>query len=490
MMKKTVLSLLLIAALLCAAIPCLAIPASAEDKIDMKPMFGQPFQPEGTIFGQVSFIVPGGTQGLTKDAWDDNIDHNTDLILVSFVKDGVAYENMTIRQVKAQFGDLALKRTCYTYEDLPDGTLRLNLVLHMDDHATLKPSDFTAITVKAGFVWCAGSPTGITNEVPALTLDHDVSYPVNATAGITGVQTGPMAGVDGALRINFERNDSESLKAISTVDLCPSAIPGKTLGDLVTINGETVTSLVAKGNVARLCFYGDTLIFHIDDPAYLAALKEQEYEIVILPGFRWMNWHQDDWGNWAGTNKDNYTPVDGTLVLQPISFTVNTADEVCIKTDGIEVLPGYKDTYYVGERIDMQTLVVRINYVSGGSLEMMLTEDMISYDFSQAGQATVTVEYDGMQTTFTVTVLPAPESDSDTTEQPTTEPDTTEPDTTESDTTEQPTTEPESTQPVQSEPSDLDPEPAIDNEGCGAVLLPTSLILFAAAVFTLRKKKD
>lgn len=484
MMKRTVFSLLLIAALLCAAIPCLTIPASAADKIDMKPMFGQPFQPEGMIFGQVSFIVPGGTQGLTKDAWDDNIDHNTDLILVSFVKDGVAYENMTIRQVKAQFGDLALKRTCYTYDDLPDGTIRLNLVLHMDDHATLKPSDFTAITVKAGFVWCAGSPTGITNEVPSLTLDHDVSYPVNAQAGITGVQTGPMPGIDGALRIKFERRDSESLKAISTVDLCPSAIPGKTLGDLVTINGETVTELVAKGNVARLCFYGDTLIFHIDDPAYLAALKEQEYEIVILPGFRWMNWHQDDWGNWSGTNKDNYTPVDGTLVLEPISFTVDAADEVCIKTDGMEVLPGYKETYYVGESIDMRSLTVRINYVNGTSLEMMLTEDMVSYDFSQAGEATVTVEYEGMQATFTVTVLEAPESDSDTTEPDTTEPDTTESGESQPDSTEQPT------QPEQSESADLVPEPGVDNKGCGAVILPASLIALAAAALLLRKKED
>ena len=488
MTKRTLLSLILMFALLCSAMPVVALPAYADDTITMQPYYNQPFQPEGMIFGQVSFLVPGGTQGLTKDAWDDAIDHNTDLILVSFVKDGVLYENKTIREVKAQFGDLSMKRTCYTYDDLPDGTIRLNLVLHMDDHATIKPADFVAITVKKGFVWCAGSPTGISGELSHLVLDHDVSFPVNAQAGITAVKTGPMAGIDGALRIQFDRKDSESLKAISTVDLCPSAIPGKTLGDLVTINGETVTDLVKKGNVARFNFYGDTMIFHIDDPAYLAALKEQEYEIVILPGFRWMNWTQDDWGNWPGTNKDNYTPVDGTLVMEPISFYVNTADEVCVKTDGISVVDGYKDTYYVGDRIDMTSLRIQINYAHGEPEIIMLLESMVSYDFSAPGTATVTIDYEGMQTSYTVTVLPAPEPEP--TEPETTEPATTEPATTEPATTEPETTEPEQTTQSDSEEASEQQTAPAEQGGCGAVLLPVSGVVLALAVFALRKKED
>lgn len=480
MTTRRILSIFLVLLLFCLAIPT----AAAAEQIPMEPYFGQPFQPDGVTFGQVSFLVPGGTKGLTKDAWDDRIDHNTDLILVSFVKDGVAYENMTIRQVKEMLGDLAFKRTCYTYDDLPNGMLRLNLVFHMDDHSKLKPSDFTAITVKAGFVWCVGSPAGISGELSSLTLDHDVYFPVNGQAGITGVQTGPMAGIDGALRVNFERKDTESLKAISAVDLCPSAIPGKTLGDLVTINGETVTELVKKGNVARFNFYGDTMIFHIDDPAYLAKLKEEQYEIVIHPGFRWMNWTQDDWGNWAGTNKDKYTPVDGTLVLEPISFTVNTKDEVCVKTDGFEVLDGYKDTYFVGDRIDMTSLVVRISYASGQSLDMMLLESMVSYDFSKPGKATVTVEYDGMTATFEVTVLEAPATEAPETSEPeTTEPETTEPETT--------APEPEASAPDVTQAPDVDvSEPAIEHDGCGAVLMPASLIALAVVVLVLRKKED
>ena len=481
MNKHASFCMALLACMLIALLSACIMPAAAAENTDMQPLYSEPFQPDGTTYGQVSFRVPADTKGLTKDGWDNGIDHNTDLILVSFVKDGVAYENLTVRQVKAQFGDLPLKRTCYTYESGADGSLYLNLRFHMDNHSVLKPSDFTAITIKAGFVWCAGSPSGISSELSALTLDHDVYFPVNQKAGITAVKTGPMSGVDGALRINFERKDSESLKAISAVDLCPSAIPGKTLGDLVTIDGITVTELVKQGKVARFNFFGDTMIFHIDNPTYLASLKEQQYEIVILPGFRWMNWSRDDWGNWAGTNKDKYTPVPGTLVLEPISFTVNTADEVCIKTDGMTVLDGYKDTYYVGDRIDMTSLIVRIDYVSGNGLEMMLLEEMVSYDFSKPGKATVTVEYDGMVATYEVTVLESP-----TTEESTTEPvgsiqESTEPT--------EPTEAPTETEAEVVTGSEDTPEPAVEN-GCGAVLLPTSALVLALAACALRKRED
>ena len=486
MKTRLLICLLLTVVTLCTVLP---VAASAEETVSMQPYYAQPFQPDGVTFGQVSFLVPDGVQGLTKDAWDDRIDHNTNLILVSFVKDGKVYQDMTLREVKAQFGDLALKRTCYTYEIGPAGTQRLNLVFHMDDHATLKPSDFIAVTVKAGFVWCAGSPSGISGELSGIVLEQDVTFPVNAKKGITAVQTGAMPGVDGALRVKFERKDTESLKAISAVDLCPSAIPGKTLGDLVTIGGVTVTELVKQGKVARFNFYGDTMIFHIDNPAYLAALKENEYEIVILPGFRWMNWNRDDWGNWAGTNKDNYTPVDGTLVLEPISFWINTSDEVCVETNGMSVLPGYKDTYYVGERIDMTTLLVRIEQASGSGLDMMLLESMVSYDFSAPGTATVTVTYDGMTATYEVTVLPAPETETETETE-------TEPvgssSSTESNTE---STAPESETATETEAApatdadDLVPEPAVPN-GCKSVLVSVPLAMILLGVFACFGKED
>ncbi len=489
-MKQRAISLILAAALLLAALAVTVIPAAAEN-ITMNPYHGQPFQPDGVTFGQVSFLVPKGTQGLTKDAWDGGIDHNTDLILISYVKDGVTYENKTIREIKAHLGNLALVRTCYTYEDLPDGNIRLNLVFHMDDHSALKPADIIAVTVKAGFVWCAGSPAGISGELSSLKLDRDVSFVTKGTAGITGVQTGNMGSEGTSLHVRFDRKDSESLKAISTVNLCPSAIPGKTLGDLVTIGGETVTELVKKGNVARFNFFGNTLVFHVDDPNYLAKIKNEHLEFVILPGFRWMNWHQDDWGNWAGSNKDKYTPVDGTLVTESLSFYLNENAEVCVKTDGIVVESGYKDTYFVGERIDMTTLLIRVD--QGGKLgePMHILESMVSYDFSKVGKATVTIEVKGMKTTYTVTVMENPNAETEeitetptetlteTPTEPVTEPET---DSAAEIPTESPTQSPAQTAPETDAPA---------KEGCASTItvLSGALIVLAAAV-TLKKKED
>ncbi|MBQ2805792.1 MAG: bacterial Ig-like domain-containing protein, partial [Clostridia bacterium] len=132
------------------------------------------------------------------------------------------------------------------------------------------------------------------------------------------------------------------------------------------------------------------------------------------------------------------------------------------------------------------TLVICINYANGDSLEMMVPESMVTYDFSTPGTATVTVDYEGMQVSFEVTVLEAPA----TTEPETTEPETTEPETTEPETAAPETTEPGTAAPETTQASDLVPEPAIENEGCGAVLMPAALIALAVAVPVLRKKED
>lgn len=489
-MKTRILSLLLISVLLLSALLTVTVFPAAAGSVEMTPMHGEQFRPDGVTFGRVSFTVPGGTQGLTKDAWDGNIDHNTDLILLSYVKDGELYVNKTIREIKAHLGDLALVRTCYTYDNQPDGTLRLNLVFHMDDHSKLEPEDIVAVTVKAGFVWCAGSPAGISEELAHLTLDREVSFLTSGEAGITGVQTGNMGSEGTSLHIRFDRKDSESLKAISAVDLCPSAIPGKTLGDLVTIGGETVTELVKKGNVARFNFFGNTMVFHVDDPDYLAKIKNEQLEFVVLPGFRWMNWHQDDWGNWGGTNRDKYTPVEGTLVTQPIVFHLNEKAEVCVKSEGLQIVDGYKDTYYVGERIDMTTLLIRMGQ---GGEPMHILEEMVSYNFSKAGTATVTVTVKDMTATYTVTVVENPNTEVPT-EAPTEPP------------TEAPT-EPPTEAPTETPTDPVTEAPAVDTtasettaeivgcppekKGCGAAVMTLSaVILIAASAVALKKKED
>ena len=240
--------------------------------------------------------------------------------------------------------------------------------------------------------------------------------------------------------------------------------------------------------MARFNFYGNTLVFHVDDPDYLAKIKNEQLEFVVLPGFRWMNWHQDDWGNWGGTNRDKYTPVEGTLVTQPISFYLNEKAEVCVKTDGLQIVDGYKDTYYVGERIDMTTLLIRMDQ---GGEPMHILEEMVSYDFSKAGTATVTVTVKDMTATYTVMVVEDPNTEAPTEEvtEPVTEPVTEAP--TEAPTapvTEEPTEEPTEA-PTASKP-EAPTEPA-EKKGCGATVMTLSaVILIAASAVALKKKED
>lgn len=488
-MKKRIISLLTLTALLLSVLWAGQLLPVAAEAIELSPLHGEPFRPEGVTFGRVSFLVPSGTQGLTKDAWDGDISHNTELILLSYRKDGQVYVNRTIPQIKAHLGELALVRTCYTYDQLPDGTLRLNLVFHMDDHSRLTPEDILAVTVKPGFVWCAGSPSGISGELSHLTLDREVSFLTRGEPGITGVQTGAMGSEGTSLHVRFNRSDSESLKAISAVDLCPSAIPGKTLGDLVTIGGETVTELVKKGNVARFNFYGNTLVFHVDDPAFLSRIKNERLEFCILPGFRWMTWDKDDWGNWGGTHRDDYTPVEGTLVTQPLTFYLNEKAEVCIPSDGILIHPGYKDTYLVGETIDMTTLLICLE--QGGKLgdPMHILEEMVQYDFSKPGKATVTVEVMGMTASYTVTVVEPPqtepaiqettvEPDEETTLEPTEETTVKPNEETANGAKEETTVEPSSETPTKA-----------SSGGCRATMTLLPLPLLAAALLTLKKRR-
>ena len=490
-MKKQAISLMLsLVLVLLAVVAAAVLPSAAVESIAMEPLHGQQFQPDGVTFGRVSFIVPSNTKGLTKDAWDNNIDHNTDLILMTYEKDGVVYENKTVREIKEHLGTKALMRTCYTYDDRTDGTIQLNLVFHMDDQNTLKPANFLSVTVKAGFVWCAGSPAGIDKELPELTLDRDVSFMTKGEEGITAVKVGNMGSSGTSLYVRFDRKDTESLKAISTVNLCPSAIPGKTLGDLVTINGVTVTELVKQNQVARFNFYGDALIFHVDDDAYRNAMLNEHYEVVILPGFRWMNWTQDDWGNWAGSHANDYTPVDGTLVTRPLTFYFDENANVCVKTDGITVEPGYKDTYVVGDRIDMTTLLIRVNYASGRSEVTPILESMVTYDFSKAGEAIVSINVKGMTAAYTVMVEALSETEAPT-EAATQAPAVEETEAPTEAITEAPTVEEATEAPVTQAPASGDTDPAPESKGCGGMLSVGSalmLSLIGSAVFMKRKE--
>ena len=66
-----------------------------------------------------------------------------------------------------------------------------------------------------------------------------------------------------------------------------------------------------------------------------------------------------------------------------------------------------KTTYVLGQTsVDVTGAKIRVEYQTGRMSEIDVTQNMIkNFDFSQEGQTTITVEYEGKQTTFSVNVI-------------------------------------------------------------------------------------
>ena len=74
---------------------------------------------------------------------------------------------------------------------------------------------------------------------------------------------------------------------------------------------------------------------------------------------------------------------------------------------------GYKTEYNVGEELDVNGLTVNYSNEYGEVTQVAVTADMVSgFDTSKEGECTVTVTYEGISCTFTVTVVKGEETSS------------------------------------------------------------------------------
>lgn len=83
-----------------------------------------------------------------------------------------------------------------------------------------------------------------------------------------------------------------------------------------------------------------------------------------------------------------------------------------IELDSLTVTGDYKKTYYVDESFDMTNLVVNGIYIQGGQQAKVenVTDDaeFSGFDTSSVGTKTITVSYNGLTTTFDISVLEIP----------------------------------------------------------------------------------
>lgn len=247
----------------------------------------------------------------------------------------------------------------------------------------------------------------VTYEGQTCKIKYDVAA-YTGTSYFKGVNYDPIYGTEGTGYATLDGIDdvNAELKALWDVDKAPSLVMGKTNGDLVTINGVTLTQLVndkqyASYRFARMLMNGRNFAFHIDDATFMNTVKSGA-EICLLPGFSWVTYTTDKWGD--SSQCANYTPIENAVITKPTYFCFKNGN-VCKVIDSVTLVGTPKASYYTGDVIDVTGLKLSVKYKGFDAEEIALTADMCEYDFREAGNdKTVSITYDGKTVTFNVNV--------------------------------------------------------------------------------------
>ena len=299
---------------------------------------------------------------------------------------------------------LFLKQYSLTKELTPDAKLTVSY-----SNGTSNDVDLTIDMVSGYTNETVGNDqeATVTYEGQTCKIKYDVAA-YTGTSYFKGVNYGPIYGTEGTGYATLDGIDdvNAELKALWDVDKAPSLVMGKTNGDFVTINGVTLTQLVndkqyASYKFARMLMNGRNFAFHIDDATFMNTVKNGA-EICFLPGFSWVTYTEDKWGD--SSQCANYTPIENAVITKPTYFCFKNGN-VCKVIDSVTLVGTPKASYYTGDVIDVTGLKLSVKYKGFDAEEIALTADMCEYDFREAGNdKTVSVTYDGKTVTFNVNV--------------------------------------------------------------------------------------
>ena len=184
----------------------------------------------------------------------------------------------------------------------------------------------------------------VTYEGKTCAIKYDVEA-YTGTSYFKGVNYDPIYGTEGTGYATLDGIDdvNAELKALWDVDKAPSLVMGKTNGDLVTINGVTLTQLVndkqyASYKFARMLMNGRNFAFHIDDATFMNTVKNGA-EICFLPGFSWVTYTTDKWGD--SSQCANYTPIENAVITKPTYFCFKNGN-VCKVIDSVTLGRRYR----------------------------------------------------------------------------------------------------------------------------------------------------
>lgn len=299
---------------------------------------------------------------------------------------------------------LFLKQYSLTKELTPDAKLTVSY-----SNGTSNDVDLTIDMVSGYTNETVGSDqeATVTYEGKTCKIKYDVAA-YTSTSYFKRVNYGPIYGTEGTGYATLDGIDdvNAELKALWDVDKAPSLVMGKTNGDFVTINGVTLTQLVndkqyASYKFARMLMNGRNFAFHIDDATFMNTVKNGA-EICFLPGFSWVTYTEDKWGD--SSQCANYTPIENAVITKPTYFCFKNGN-VCKVIDSVTLVGTPKASYYTGDVIDVTGLKLSVKYKGFDAEEIALTADMCEYDFREAGNdKTVSITYDGKTVTFNVNV--------------------------------------------------------------------------------------
>ncbi len=232
----------------------------------------------------------------------------------------------------------------------------------------------------------------------------EIDYNVAAYSGksyFKGVNYEEIYGTEGTgyATLNGIDDVPGDLKALWDVDKAQSLIIGKTNGDLITINGVTLTQLVSEKKVTRMIMNGRNFGFHIDDAEFMQTVLNGA-EICFLPGFAWVSNTSDAWGT---ATPETYVPIENAVITEPTYFCFKDG-YVSKIIESVKLVGTPKTEYRKGDVINVSGLTLSVKYKGFNAESVPLTASMCEYNFNEAGEQTVSISYEGKTVTFTVNV--------------------------------------------------------------------------------------
>ncbi len=241
--------------------------------------------------------------------------------------------------------------------------------LTVGDNVTPPPTSISVPVAKTGLKWTGGEQTGV-EEGTGYTLTGHKGTAVGSYTAITALEPGYVwsDGTTNAKDILWSIAKADSPAAPTGLSAVPPTSAGGADGKILGVTAAMEYAAQADFSAAKACT--GTEIINLFPGAYFVRLRFTQTHEAGAPA--------------SITVPDFNAPTVA-------SIRVNSA--------------GHKTSYKVNSPLDVTGLTIEVVYSDGSTQTVPVTKNMVSgFDSSTAGSKTLTVTYEGRQTTYVVEV--------------------------------------------------------------------------------------